>query len=181
MPRLLALCAVLNRYFLLCKTNKKLPLTAVYGNASLAVEQSTNMQESEHKSPAIPASPQPAVKFQPVRFVHEKGSQFRTYHAAGVWGVVNAESEIHLNFFTEYPRLATGAIHQVNPTDGSYTGDFQTEGITDPNYYVVVRDFQCGIVMSVESAIRVRGVLDGFIKMAQQFLADRKARAEQKK
>jgi hypothetical protein len=55
------------------------------------------------------------------------------------------------------------------------------EGVTDPNYYVVVRDFQCGIVMSIESAIRVRAVLDGFIKTAQKMLADRKAPAEQKK
>jgi len=139
------------------------------------------MQEPENKSPAIPVSPQPAVKYQPVKFVHEKGSRFRTYHAAGVWGVVNAESEIHLSFFTEYPRLATGVIHQVNPADGTYTGESQMEGATDPNYYVVVRDFQCSIVMSVESAIRVRGVLDAFIKLAEKSLADRKARAEQRK
>ena len=139
------------------------------------------MNEPENNSPASSASPQPAFKFQPVKFVHEKGSQFRTYHAAGVWGVANAESEIHLNFYTEYPRLATGVINEVNPADGTYTGEFQMEGVTDPNYYVVVRDFQCGIVMSIESAIRVRAVLDGFIKTAQKMLADRKAPAEQKK
>jgi hypothetical protein len=166
---------------LACKTGEKLRLTETYGNANLVVQQSKNMNEPQDKSPAASASPQPAVTFQPVKFVHEKGSQFRTYHAAGVWGVVNAESEIHLNFYTEYPRLATGIINEVNPADGTYTGKFQMEGVTDPNYYVVVRDFQCGVVMSMESATRVRAVLDSFINAAQKMLADRKASAEEKK
>src|ERR1017187_7087568 len=130
------------------------------------MQQSKNMNEAENKSPENPASPQPAMKFQPVRFVHEKGPQFRTYHADGAWGALNAQNEIYVNFFAEYPRLATGVINQVRSEEHTYTGKFQLLGDTDPDHFVVIRDFQCSVVLSIENAVRIRGLLDSFIQIA---------------
>ena len=139
------------------------------------------MNAPENKVPAIPASPQPAGKFLPVKFVHEKGQQFRTYHADGGWGVVNALGDIHLNFFTEYPRLAAGVINQVNPVDGIYTGKFEMLGDTDPDYFITIREFQCSVVLSISTAERVHSLLGSFIEIAKKSVADQKARGEQKK
>jgi hypothetical protein len=139
------------------------------------------MTEPQDKSPSIPTSPEPKKKFQTVKYVHEKGPEFRTYHVDGTWGAVNSESQIHLTFFTEYPRLATGVIHQVNPENGFYTGEFQLQGVPDPDYFVVVRDFQCSIALSIASAERLHSLLGSFIEIAKKELADQKARAEQRK
>jgi len=145
------------------------------------MQQSKNMNEPENKSPAIPASPQAAAKFLPVKFVHEKGPQFRTYHVDGQWGVIDSQNQIHLNFFTEFPKFATGVVHQVNQVDGNYTGEFNMQGIPDPDYNVIIRDFQCGIVLSVATAERFRGLLDTYIQMVNKNIADQKGRQEQKK
>lgn len=140
------------------------------------------MIDPENKSPAIPVSPQPVTKFQPVKFVHEKSPQFRTYHTDGAWGVVNALGDIHLSFFTEHPRLAAGVINKVNPENGIYTGEHEMVGDTDPNYFITVRDFQCSVVLSIQTAERIHTLLGNFIGIAKKSVADfSKAKAEQKK
>jgi hypothetical protein len=156
-------------------------LTETYGTAILIGQQVKNMTEPQAKSPSVPVSSQPAVKFQPVRFVHTRSPQFRTYHADGTWGVVNAQGDIHLSFFVEHPRLVTGVVHQVNPENGTYTGEFQMEGSPDPVYNVVDRDFQCSVVFSVASAERLRSLLDSYIDTARKHIAGQKALSEQKK
>jgi hypothetical protein len=160
---------------------EKLRLTWVYGTANLIGQQAKNMETPENKLAEIPAAPQPPVKFQPVKFVHERSPQFTTYHADGGWGVVSGDGDIHLNFFSEYPKLATGVIHQVYPESGVYTGEYKMQGFPDPDYHVVMREFQCSVVLSVETAERLRGLIDSFIKIAKKQLDDQKARMEQKK
>jgi len=160
---------------------KKLLLTGMYATANLVGQQAKNMETPENKIVPIPASPAPAMKFQPVKFVHEKCPQFRTYHADGTWGTVSGESNIHLNFYTEYPKMVTGVIHQVNPDNGNYVGEGKLQGFPDPDYHVVIRDFQCDIVLSIASAERVQTLLNSFIPIAKKQLADQKARSEQKK
>jgi len=56
---------------------EKLRLTWVYGTANLIGQQAKNMETPENKLVEIPAAPQPPVKFQPVKFVHERSRNSR--------------------------------------------------------------------------------------------------------
>jgi hypothetical protein len=138
------------------------------------------MNAPENKAPAIPAKSESAVKFQDVKFIHNRSPDFRTYHADGSWAVLNGQNAIHLNFFSEYPQIAAGVVNQVNPLDGKYTGEFELQGL-EKNCNAVIREFQCSVVLSVESAGRLYSLLKTFIDLADKNAADQKARAEQNK
>jgi hypothetical protein len=64
----------------------------------------------------------------PVKFVHEKGPQYRVYHADAVWGMLKGLSNIQLEFYLEHPPIPRVAIQPVN-ADGTYTGEQKLEGI----------------------------------------------------
>jgi hypothetical protein len=123
------------------------------------------------EKPSSPGEVVPQPKVRPVKFTHEKGTQFRTYHADGMWGVVNAQGNLNMHFYVEFPRLADAAISPVNP-DGSFTGELKLLGAgeSDPTYYLVTRDFQCNVVLSLASAISTRDQLNFFIDSAQAHL-----------
>lgn len=120
--------------------------------------------EAKPSNPSAPAAPIPV---KPVKIIHEKGAQYRVYHADGAWGVISHHGNLQIDFCVERPPTPTGVIQQVHP-DGNPTGEQKMEGLGDPNYFHVVRDFQCGIVLSFAAAVQVRSVLDNYIAQTKQ-------------
>jgi hypothetical protein len=106
----------------------------------------------------------------PVKFIHEKSRQYRTCHADSVWGTINGLSNIQLEFYLEHPPIPSVVVQPVNP-DGTYTGEQKLEPIQDAEHFVVVRDFQVGVVLSFQSAVQVHTVLGNFIELAKQQLS----------
>jgi hypothetical protein len=49
---------------------------------------------------------------------------------------------------------ASWVIHPINP-DGTPTGEQKMNFIDDPDYFHVIRDFQCGVVLSLPAAIQL--------------------------
>ena len=64
--------------------------------------------------------------------------------------------------------MADSAIKELNP-DGSFSSALKLEGAgeNDANHYIVTRDMQCCVVMSLEAAINVRDQLNYFIKVSE--------------
>jgi hypothetical protein len=106
-----------------------------------------------------------------VKITHEKGSQYRVYHADGAWGVISHHGNVQIDFCVERPPMPSAIVQTVNP-NGSPTGEQQLEGIGDQNYFHVVRDFQCGIVLSYAAAVQVRSVLDNYIAQTKHQMDD---------
>jgi hypothetical protein len=123
------------------------------------------MQDQE-KKPISSAHATP-LQLKPVKFIHEKGAQYRVYHADGAWGVINNFGNVQIDFCVERPPMPSAVIHPVKQ-DGNYTGEQTMEGIEDKNHFVVVRDFQCGVVLSFAAAVQVHSVLEVFIKSSKQ-------------
>ena len=121
-------------------------------------EQATNLNPSPVQTSFVP---------KPVKFVHEKDPQYRTYHADGAWGTINSFGNLQIEFCVERPPTPNAVIQPVKP-DGNFTGEQTLEGLDDPDNFVVVRDFQCGIVLSIAAAVQVQSVLDSFIKTSKQ-------------
>ncbi len=124
------------------------------------------VSEKESNLPAGGESFRPPL---PVKFIHEKGPQYRIYHADAVWGTTNGQSNIQLEFYLEHPPIPTVVIQPVNP-DGTFTGEQKLEQIQDGEHFVVIRDFQAGIVLSLQSALQVQAVLGNFINLAREQL-----------
>ena len=55
------------------------------------------------------------------------------------------------------------------------------EGIDDPDYFVIIRDFQCGVILTYVSAVQLYGLLDTYIKATKQQMDDRIATLKQSK
>jgi hypothetical protein len=102
-----------------------------------------------------------------VKITHEKGAQYRVYHADGAWGVISHHGNVQLDFCVERPPTPSGVIQPVHP-DGNPTGEQKFLGLGDENYFNMVREFQCGIILSFAAAVQVRSVLDNYIKNTKQ-------------
>jgi hypothetical protein len=122
---------------------------------------------SEPLPAQAPVSEQPAHGPLPVKFIHEKGPQYRIYHADAAWGTANGQSNIQLEFYLEHPPIPTVVIQPVKP-DGTFTGEQKLEPIQDAEHFVVIRDFQVGIVLSLQSALQVQAVLGSFIELVKE-------------
>ena len=122
-------------------------------------------------------------KYLPVKFIHEKSPQFRTYHVDGTWWMVNSLGEIQLNFYTEFPTVAAGSIHEVDPQTGLYTGKLEMQGL-ESGKNLITRDFQCCVVLSIPIAEQMHKTLGSFIENAKKTVAEMaalKERAEKNK
>lgn len=119
------------------------------------------------KSDVPSAAPSPVV-VKPVKFIHEKGAQYRVYHADEIWGVMTNFGNLQIDFCVQRPPTPSSVVHPVNP-DGTGTGE-QHMSFTedDPRYFNVVRDFQCGVVLSLATAIQLRSALDYYISNTKQ-------------
>jgi hypothetical protein len=120
---------------------------------------------------ANPSASAEQFNVKPVKFIHRRGDLVPTYFADGGWGTLNYYSLIRVSLFTENPQMATAAIQPVNP-DGSAKGEQIHEGVNDDKYYIINRDFQCNITLTVPAAIQVYQMLGNFIKLAQVQMKD---------
>ncbi|MGO8698330.1 MAG: hypothetical protein ACLQVY_11505 [Limisphaerales bacterium] len=106
----------------------------------------------------------------PVKFVHEEGAAFRTLPADGVWGMLNNQGNIQLNFFTEHAPIPHAVIFPVSE-GGSFSGPPSEQyKDNDPAHYIVIREFQVGVTMSLHAAKHTHMVLGNFIAMAEDQL-----------
>ena len=119
------------------------------------------------QAPSTPNTTQIPLVAKPVKFVHEKDKQYRTYHADGAWGTINSLGNLQIEFCVEHALTPTAVVQPVKP-NGEFTGEQRMLGLDDPDHFVVIRDFQCGIVLSYAAAVQVQSVLETFIKTSKQ-------------
>jgi hypothetical protein len=127
-----------------------------------------------------PAAPSALFVAKPVKFIHEKGAQYRIFPADSAWGVINHNGNLQIDFCVERPPTPSVVIQPVKP-DGNPTGEQISEGLGDQKYFNVVRDFQCGIVLSYAAAVQVRSVLDAYITNTKQQMDAAIAQMKQQK
>jgi len=133
----------------------------------------------DQTKPAIPSTPAAPVPMKPVKVINEKGAQYRIFHADGAWGVINSHGNLLVDFCVEHPPTPSAVIQPVK--DGNFTGEQIMEGIDDPDYFVIIRDFQCGVILTYVSAVQLYGLLDTYIKATKQQMDDRIATLKQSK
>src|SRR5436309_1841995 len=109
------------------------------------------------------------TKFRPVMFIHRRLPSFHIVHADGVWGTINSEGFIHLNFFAEQSPVPESVVLEVNKETGAYTGEHSMPP-EDENHFVVYRDMVVDVVIGLNAAIRFRNSLDTFIESSKQNL-----------
>jgi hypothetical protein len=134
----------------------------------------------------MPDQPQPADSGEqailpvakPVKFVHRQLENLPTFFADGGWGVLNHYNLIRIGFYTENPPVATSVIQPVLP-DGTANGDQIHADERDSEFFVINRDFQCQITLTVPSAIQVYQMLGSFIRLAQEQLRDQSMTMQQ--
>jgi len=114
-----------------------------------------------------PTAPTGSVAPKPVKFIHEKGAQYRIFHADEIWATINNFGNVQIDFCVQHPPVPPSVIHPVNP-DGTPTGEQKMQGVDDPVYFNIVRDFQCGVVLSLQTAIQLQYALDFYIKNTKQ-------------
>jgi hypothetical protein len=117
--------------------------------------------------PENPAPQAPPIAAKPVKFIHEKSPQYRVYHADGGWGVINTYGNVQIDFCVERPPTPS---HVVQPVDtlGNPQGEYTMFGLDDKNHFLVVRDFQCGVVLSFSAALQTHALLGNYINTAKQ-------------
>lgn len=106
---------------------------------------------------------------KPFKLVHNKSPQFQTYHADGSWSIHGSNNNLDLFFFVEHPKLAESVICQVTPDGKAFTGQNEVvgSGENDPDHFVITREMQCSVVLSLDVARLVRDQIDYFIKSKQ--------------
>jgi hypothetical protein len=117
----------------------------------------------EETKPANPSALAASVMVKPVKFIHEKGAQYRIFHADGGWGSINYAGNLQIDFIVERPKTAEAVIAPVNP-DGSFTGEQKLVGVEDRDYILVTRDFQCGVILSLNAAAQIHDVLGNYLR-----------------
>jgi hypothetical protein len=81
--------------------------------------------------------------------------------------MVNNSGNIQLNYYVDHEPLPEASIWPVNE-HGFPTGEMKTVENLDSNYYIVARDFQVGVVLSLPAARQVHAVLGNFIKTSEE-------------
>jgi hypothetical protein len=121
----------------------------------------------DHVKPQNPSTPTGPVAPKPVKFIHEKGPQYRIYHADAGWGVINQFGNVQIDFCVEHPPTPS---HVVQPIDakGVPQGEYTMFGLDDKDHFLIVRDFQCGVVLSFAAAVQVHTILGHYINTAKQ-------------
>ena len=109
-------------------------------------------------------------KVLPVRYIHKESNSFRTVPADGVWGVLNGHGIIQIIFLTEHPPIPDSVTLPVN-ADGTFSGqmteDYEEK---DEKNYIVIREFQVGVTLSLNVAKQAHTVLGNFIAAAEDQL-----------
>jgi hypothetical protein len=119
-----------------------------------------------------------SAPIKPVKFVHNRNSNLPTYQADGAWGGANQYGMIRVSFYTESPPIPTAVIQPVHP-DGRPNGDPSVEGLDDPKHFIVVRDFQCDVILTVSSAAQIAQMLANIVAAVQQQMKDQAQAVQQ--
>ncbi len=88
-----------------------------------------------------------------VRYEYEKDKDLRLQYAHGVWGGVNPQGEVELNFYTESDKLPLFSERVILP-DGSFGHEVAP---FDENLKVVTRHINSKIIFNYQTA---RAVLE---------------------
>ena len=99
---------------------------------------------------------------KPVKFIHEKGPQYRVFHVDGAWGSINVQGNAQLELYVEHAVTPSAVVQPIQP-DGIFSGEQIPFGLVDKDHFLVIRDFQCGVVLSYNAAVQVKNVLDSYI------------------
>ena len=98
-----------------------------------------------------------------VKFAFEKSPLYRSIHADGAWGRLDAYANIHMTIFNEKPQLIASGVMRAG-ADGRWEFDeTKTQYAHDAP---LVREVECDVIMNVPAAIVVRDMLNNFIKLA---------------
>ena len=111
-------------------------------------------------TPEAPGPPIPGIPSE-VTFFYDKASNFSTSPVDGAVGGPVPSGNIYLAFFLERGGIGTTATHRVAP-DGTVQEQIRTD--LTPH---VVRELQTAIVMNLNSARAIHGLLGGFIKQVE--------------
>lgn len=122
---------------------------------------------SETVKNPMPTASAAQIAVKPVKFIHRKDGHVPTYQADGAWGAANQFGLIRVSFYTESPPIPTSVIQPVHP-DGRPKGEPQLIGADDPDHFLVVRDFQCDVVLTLASAAQISQMLANFVNLVQQ-------------
>jgi hypothetical protein len=118
-----------------------------------------------------PPEPQPAsanlLKSKAVKFLHEKTPGYHIIHVDGAWGSINSIGNVQLDFYAETALTPDAVVQPLDP-DGNFTGEHIPLGRVESETLLVVRNIQCGIVLSLNSAIQIQSVLQSFIDSSKK-------------
>jgi hypothetical protein len=123
-------------------------------------------ERAEQPTETLGASVDP-TKPSAVKFLHEKTPGYHIMHVDGAWGSINHLGNAQLDLYVETAMTPNEVVQTLKP-DGSPAGEPTPFGRVDANTVLLVRNMQCGIVLSPTAAIQIHSVLEGFIKMAKQ-------------
>jgi hypothetical protein len=110
------------------------------------------------------------LQIKSLKFVHQKNGNFQIFHADGGWGLVTRDGSIQIEFYTEHQPMPPAVVHTFEP-DGNLSPAFTIEGVRDhahPDQAIMVRDFQCAIVVHLPAAVQLHTMLGNFIGQLMQ-------------
>lgn len=124
-----------------------------------------------HDPKPIVGQPQLQLKPRPAKFVLRESEKFHIVHADGVWGMLNSHGTIQINFFVEHPPVPNSVTFPLRPDGLGFTGQMLEEyKDQDENNFVMFRDFQVGVALSLDAAKYAHTVLGNFIALAEDQL-----------
>src|ERR1700722_8753066 len=108
------------------------------------------------------AAPPAAIK--PVKVIHKRIDQYRNIPMDGVWGMINANGAIQLELYLEKPPVPSTLVYPVvsSPEGPRIDATFKeayAENEKRDTHFIVIREFQAGVVMSLSAAIQLHHVL----------------------
>ena len=114
----------------------------------------------------IPGAPG-GLGAKPVKFIHRTDGRVPTYQADGAWGGINQFGIIRLSCYTETPPIPTSVVQPVD-SDGRAAGAPRFEGADDADHFLVVRDFQCDLILTLAGAAQLHHILGNCIQLVQE-------------
>lgn len=90
-----------------------------------------------------------------IRFEYDIREGIKQQYTHGVWGGVNSQGEIEMNFYTESDKLPSFSERAINPD-----GTLGPELIVQTDEKTLVRDVHSRIVMNYHTAQALRQWLD---------------------
>lgn len=101
-----------------------------------------------------------------INFDYIKSSQFRVVYADGAFLALNAHG-VSISFFSERQPIPRRTVHKVNP-DGTVGDEIAEQRVVRD---AVIRDTESAVIMTIDTAKRVREKLDEVIKKFEEAVA----------